>query len=201
MNPASPLWGLVLAGGRSRRFGADKAAVDVDGQSLLARSVALLVPHVAGVRVSIQADQMDDPLRARFEFLVDETGDTGPAAGLLAAQAFRPDAAWLVIACDLPALDARTLAQLCAARDPDRAATVFLSPADGLPEPLCAIWEPDTLAVLRRRVTEQQLRSPRELLLDADVRLIEPEHPGALMNMNRPVQLDSLRKLNQERSG
>lgn len=201
MNPAPPLWGLVLAGGRSRRFGADKAAVQAeDGQNLLARSVALLAPHVAEIRVSIQADQIDDPLRAKFDLLVDETIDGGPAAGLLAAQAFRPDAAWFVIACDFPALDAHTLTQLSAARDPGRAATAFLSPADGLPEPLCAIWEPDTLAALRRRVVERQLRSPRSLLMDADVRLVEPDRPGALMNMNRPGQLDSLRRHNQEHS-
>ncbi len=200
MNPAPPLWGLVLAGGRSRRFGADKAAVDTGGGcSLLSRSVELLKRHVAGLRVSVQADQVNEPLRAQFELLVDESIDGGPAAGLLAAQAFRPDAAWLVVACDLPALDAETLGQLCAARAPDRAATAFRSPTDGLPEPLCAIYEPDTLAAFLKQVRDRGLRSPRKLLLETDVMLLEPDNPAALMNMNLPAQMEKLRRNNEQK--
>ena len=47
-----------------------------------------------------------------------------------------------MLACDLPLLDAATLEHLLRARDPRRAATAYRSSHDGLPEPLCAIYEP-----------------------------------------------------------
>ena len=58
----------------------------------------------------------------------------GPIAGIAAAQArWRPGAAWLVLACDLPNLDAHTLAHLLAHRDPARIATAYRSSRDALP--------------------------------------------------------------------
>ena len=51
---------------------------------------------------------------------------------------------WLVLACDLPFLDAETLRHLLRSRVVARAATAYRSSYDGLPEPLCAIWEPRT---------------------------------------------------------
>ena len=47
MNSPAPLNGLVLAGGRSRRFGQDKAALTVQGKAWLQRAVDLLTPPQA----------------------------------------------------------------------------------------------------------------------------------------------------------
>lgn len=44
--------GAVLAGGRSSRFGSDKATALLDGQSLLDHAVAALRPHVDAVVVA-----------------------------------------------------------------------------------------------------------------------------------------------------
>jgi molybdopterin-guanine dinucleotide biosynthesis protein A len=53
-----------------------------------------------------------------------------------------------VLACDLPFLDAATLDALIAGRDLERDATAFRSSHDGLPEPLCAIYEPRARAAI-----------------------------------------------------
>jgi len=42
-----PVWGLVLTGGKSRRMGADKALLEKQGQTQLARTYALLDRHLA----------------------------------------------------------------------------------------------------------------------------------------------------------
>ena len=47
-----------------------------------------------------------------------------------------------MLACDLPFLADETLRHLIEHRDPSRLATAYRSSHDGLPEPLCAIWEP-----------------------------------------------------------
>jgi len=188
--PASgmaPLLGLVLAGGRSTRMHTDKAALLYGGRSQLERAMALIAPHVTRAYVSVRADQSTDPLRARFPQIRDAHENLGPIAGLLAAQARHPEAAWLMLACDLPLLDELTLAHLVRSRAPERVATAYRSSHDGLPEPLCAIWEPRSAAPLAAYVASGR-QCPRRFLLGADTCLIDEPNPGALDNINTPEE-------------
>jgi molybdenum cofactor guanylyltransferase len=186
----APLLGLVLAGGRSTRMRTDKAALLYGGRSQLERAMELIAPHVERAYVSVRADQDDDPLRARFPQIRDAAKNLGPIAGLLAAQACHPGAAWLVLACDLPMLDEATLTHLLHARAPQRLATAYRSSHDGLPEPLCAIWEPGSAAPLAAYVANGR-QCPRRFLVGADTELIDEPNPGALDNINTPEEYRS----------
>jgi molybdopterin-guanine dinucleotide biosynthesis protein A len=181
--------GLVLAGGRSRRFGRDKAAMQVQGQALLERTVNLLKPLVEEVYVSVRADQTGDRLRRRFRLLVDEKANQGPAGGLLAAHGHRPDAAWIVLACDLPFMDEEAVRYLMRSRNAGKDATAYRSVDDGLPEPLCAIYEPDTLARFGHQAGAASGLSPRSFLANADVEYIMPIRDRVLLNVNSPEDL------------
>ncbi|MBV8853916.1 MAG: NTP transferase domain-containing protein, partial [Sinobacteraceae bacterium] len=75
-------------------------------------------PLVASVYVSVRPDQVTDPGRRAYPCIVDELTEAGPIGGILAAQHAHPQVAWLVLACDLPFLDASTLQHLIAERDP-----------------------------------------------------------------------------------
>jgi molybdenum cofactor guanylyltransferase len=187
----SPLAGLVLTGGQSRRMGTDKATLKIAGESQLARAVRLLGTHCAEVHVSVREDQRRDPDRAAYPQIVDRPGDVGPAAGILAALESMPDRAWLVAAVDLPLLDAATIASLIAQRDADGLATAFKSSHDGLPEPLCAIWEPASLAPLRAFVDGGR-HCPRKFLLTHPVRLLDLIDAEALSNANTPEDFAAL---------
>jgi molybdopterin-guanine dinucleotide biosynthesis protein A len=150
--------------------------------------------------------------------IVDEHDDAGPIAGIAAAQTAHPAAAWLVVACDLPFLGAATLEHLVSHRDPARAATAYRSAHDGLPEPLCAIWEPASRASVRAAIEEIAAASrshespahqghsharhshghhshgnacPRGVLESADVALLDLPDPGALDNVNTREERDS----------
>src|SRR5688572_32165975 len=101
----APIYGLLLAGGRSTRMQRDKAALAYHGATQLEWAMDLLAAHVERAFVSVRPDQVNDPLRARFAQVVDQHENLGPIAGILAAQAQHPDVAWLVLACDLPFLD------------------------------------------------------------------------------------------------
>ncbi|MGC8521631.1 MAG: NTP transferase domain-containing protein [Steroidobacteraceae bacterium] len=184
---AAPLYGLVLAGGRSRRMQRDKAALDYHGMNQIERTLALLEGRVERAFVSVRAEQRADPLRARHALIVDAQEDLGPAGGILAAQSSHPHAAWLVLACDLPFLDGRTLDQLIASRAPQRAATAYRSSRDGLPEPLCAIYEPASHAPLASAAAVGRL-CPRKFLIGADTQLLDQSEPGALENVNTPEE-------------
>ena len=101
----APLYGLVLAGGASRRMGQDKAALALHGRPQLDWACDTLARHCERVFVSIRADQQDDPVRRGRPVIVDVHDGAGPIAGIAAAQAAHPDSAWLVLACDLPFVD------------------------------------------------------------------------------------------------
>jgi molybdenum cofactor guanylyltransferase len=184
----APLYGLVLAGGRSTRMGRDKAALEYHGRAQLERAHDLLEKLAARVFVSVRPDQTRDPLRARFVQIIDRGDVEGPAAGIRAAQEAHPDAAWLVLACDLPWLDVATLQHLIARRDPARMATAFRSTHDGLPEPLCAIYEPAAAAAVKEFLATGR-NCPRKLLINSDTLLLDQPDTKALDNVNTPQEL------------
>jgi molybdenum cofactor guanylyltransferase len=186
----APLYGLVLAGGRSTRMGSDKATLSYAGRAQLERAMALLTPHVRRAYVSVRADQRSEPLRARFAQIADTRHGVGPIAGLLAAQAEHPEVAWLVLACDLPLLDEATLRHLVRERASGRMATAYRSSYDGLPEPLCAIYEPHSREPLHAYVAAGR-DCPRRFLLSVDTELVDEPNPAALDNVNTPEEYRS----------
>ena len=131
--PLSPLYGLVLAGGASRRMGQDKAALALHGRPQLDWAYDTLARHCQRVFVSIRADQQDDPVRQGRPVIVDVHDGTGPIAGIAAAQTAHPDNAWLVLACDLPFVDDAAISHLISRRD-GRLVVAYASSHDGLPE-------------------------------------------------------------------
>ncbi len=187
---SAPLHGLLLSGGQSRRMQRDKAALDYGGASALARSWSLLEPVVERAWLSIRADQAHDPARAAFPCLPDLRPGLGPIGGIHAALHAHPHAAWLVLAVDLPFLDAGTLQQLIARRAPQRLATAFRSSHDGKPEPLCAIFEPAARAPIDAWIAADRL-CPRRFLAEADVELLTLARPEALDNINTAAEYDA----------
>lgn len=188
----TPLYGLVLAGGRSRRMQTDKAALAYGSRPQLALAFDLLSPRVDAAWISVRADQSTDALRAAFPQIVDGGIGAGPIAGIVAAMDREPTAAWLVLACDLPFLDGATLDQLIADRDPARPATAFRSVRDALPEPLCAIYEPASREPILRYVADGG-SCPRRFLLSQDTLLLDPWNAQALDNANTPQDLAAVR--------
>jgi molybdopterin-guanine dinucleotide biosynthesis protein A len=185
-------FGLVLAGGRSTRMRADKAALAYGARPQLAEAFDLVARHVARAFVSVRADQATEPLRAGYPQVVDGDAGRGPIAGILAAQAHYPDRAWLVVACDLPQLDDATLEELLRRRDPARLATCFASAHDGLPEPLCAVYEPASREPLLAHVAAGS-DCPRKFLAGQDVCVLAARRGAALDNVNTPEDAAAVR--------
>jgi molybdopterin-guanine dinucleotide biosynthesis protein A len=187
---APPLNGLLLAGGKSRRMGSDKADLAVHGpESLRDRGMRLLKDLTTDCFLSIAADD-DRPYS--IPTLRDALPDHGPLGGILTALELASDRAWLVLACDLPNLDLETLAQLIASRDPTADATCFRSPVDGVPEALCTIYEPSAVTSLRETVGRQKLCA-RRFLDSLRLNAIPLDNETALQNCNRPEDLEELR--------
>jgi molybdopterin-guanine dinucleotide biosynthesis protein A len=181
------VFGLILAGGSSSRMQRDKAALQYRGKSQLDRAFELAARHVSRVFVSVRPSQVGDPARARHPMIVDSIAGEGPIVGIRSALAAHPQVAWLVLACDLPFLSDAALSQLLRERDPTAVATAYRSAHDGLPEPLCAIWEPAAAAALAAYEAEGG-RCPRKFLIRQAVPLLEPKDRRALDNVNTPEE-------------
>jgi molybdopterin-guanine dinucleotide biosynthesis protein A len=184
------LYGLVLAGGRSRRMGHDKALLMREDQSQLSYVVNLLGQVTDGAYVSTRSDQQDDPERARFATIPDRYDGIGPVAGILSAMEKHPQADWLVVACDLPNIDAETLAFLISGKSTQQPFTAYRSSHDGLPEPLCAIYRAGSGDIVRRFV-DSGIVCPRKMLINSDTCLLDQPNPAALENVNTPEDLES----------
>jgi molybdopterin-guanine dinucleotide biosynthesis protein A len=169
-------------------MGRDKAGIAIGGSTQLERAMGLVTHLVAHSFVSLRGDQRQDPLRARYQQIVDAGDVQGPIAGLRAAQLAHPDVAWLVLAVDLPLLDAATLQNLIARRDPARIATAYRSSHDGLPEPLCAIYEPAAVPAVAAWLAAGK-NCPRKFLLQSDTLLLDQPNPQSLDNVNTPAEL------------
>lgn len=188
MAPGSRTCGLVLAGGRSRRIGQDKARLTRNGTSLLEHAFRLVDEVTGDAYVSVRPDQVDDAERRRFPQVVDRFHDLGPVAGILSAQLAHPDADWLVVACDLPNLDRATLANLLTRAPAEAPFVAYRSRLDGLPEPLCALYRRGSAALVDAAV-KQGVVCPRKILLRNDAVLLDLPQQDALANVNTPEDL------------
>lgn len=195
----TPLHGLVLAGGHSRRMGRDKASLrHPDGRTLARRCCDLL--REAGcerVVLSLRADQEMPEGFGDFpglEIVRDVAGTSlGPIAGMVTGMSVAPLADWLVVACDLPRLDLATLRGLTESQHAGEKFLAYRSEFDGLPEPLCALYTAAGFAILQQAQAED-FRCPRKILIRNHCRLLEPVTPRALENANTPEDWELARQ-------
>ncbi len=178
---------VVLAGGQSHRMGRTKALVEVDGRPMAdhvldaVRSVgADPVVVVGGDRVELAA--LSAPVVA------DLSPGEGPVGGVLTSlRRFAGEATHvLVVACDLPDLDTRTLMPLVEACAGDGFSQVWVAAGDRL-EPMCAIWSVDAAERI------EELFDAGERALHAVIgelpHVAVTVDPSGLANINTPGQL------------
>jgi molybdopterin-guanine dinucleotide biosynthesis protein A len=106
---------VILAGGKSSRMGRDKALLDIDGQTLLARQIQLArETGAAEIFVSGRADMDYSVLDCHV--LLDKFPNVGPLAGIERALDSATQGQLLVLAVDLPQMGTellRWLASTC----------------------------------------------------------------------------------------
>lgn len=197
---APPVYGLVMAGGQSTRMGMDKSALDFHGKPQGIYCSELLGAVLERVCISVRKRPSQADVFQALPQIEDAYGAIGPMSGVLSAMDQEPDAAWFVLACDLPYIDEQAVRELLDGRARDRMATAFMA-SDGFFEPLCAIYEPRTAPLLRERLDAGRY-SLRDVLTDADVRMVCPPEDRMLTNVNTPEDLEEVRAhLAAERAG
>ena len=186
--------GIVVAGGRSTRFGeGEKALADLDGRPMLAHVVATLAAASDGVVVNCRPDQ-----RAAFAdalsgtdvaWALDARPDDGPLAGLARALSAVDTDRAVVLGCDMPLAEADALAGL-RSRLGDSDAVVPRT--EGGPEPLHAAYRVGPTLAAARATLEDGERSLRALLDRLEVEFVaagEGVPARSLTSLDTPGQL------------
>lgn len=203
MNPAQKIFGVVLTGGRSRRFGSPKAFAPLADADLIGHVVARATPQVS--RLLLSAD--NDPRYAALGLPVvtddvqeQDGSGAGPLAGILAALDWiatqAPDARWLAsFAVDTPLVPHDMVARLQAVAERDDAEIACARSAGRL-HPLQALWSLTLRAPLRGALTEGERAAHR---FAATRRLAVVDFPAEpfdpFTNVNTPADLERLARV------
>lgn len=194
MIPTGQLTGAVLAGGRSRRMGRDKAALAHEGRPMWERQAGVL--QTAGcdvIAIVRQPGQAPLGLPDQWYLWHDSVTDTGPLAGLHAALSHTRTLLLAVLAVDMPRIDAWWFGWLGSYCGSNLGAMACRP--DGTQEPLAAIYPRIALAEITRRLTgpDRSLQSLAAALQDQNllhrVPLPEPDL-WRVANWNFPEDRD-----------
>lgn len=192
-----PISAMVLAGGKSRRLGFDKALLALrDGQSLLFSAVKTLGEVAAEVIVVANDASYCESIEARLvpDVYPGKGSLGGIYSGLLSSKYERS----LVVACDMPFLNGKLLAYMVSLpRDYD----VLIPRLGDVLEPLHAIYSKECLPHMRELLARDHLKiidffdRVRVRYVDApEIDAFDPEHLS-FFNVNTPEQLAVARSI------
>jgi molybdopterin-guanine dinucleotide biosynthesis protein A len=178
--------GLVLAGGRSVRFGGEKAVALLEGRPLLewaAERLRTVCERVAiNVRQGTEAEAAAKALR--LPTLYDAAGDAlGPLAGVKAGLIWAQEVGALTLAvspCDAPLLPADLYVRLLEGAEGGAA---MAQTSEGR-QPLCALWPVTALPEVRAALAGGAHPPTWQLLESLGARKVLFEHAEAFANVN-----------------
>ncbi|AZG43985.1 putative molybdenum cofactor guanylyltransferase [Gordonia insulae] len=189
--------GIVLAGGRSRRMGRDKAALDWDGEPMLARVV-----RVVGERcgpVFVVATEESAAYRSLYgsggpeaRWVTGETPGTGPLGGLAVglSTAAEAGAEWaFVCATDMPLITPELIDELLRGVTPSTQAVIATDAQRD--HPMAGVYRTDAAGVIADLTAggERRMLAALDALTTHRVTVSNPEW---LINVNAPEDLHRL---------
>lgn len=150
--------GYVLVGGKSSRFGRDKALLEVGGEVMAGR-VAEVVRAAAGDVVLVGSPEKYGALGLRV--IPDAVTGVGPLGGILAALEDSPHEWNLITACDMPGVRVQFLRFLSGRAEGFAGDLVLPLNRDGMPEPLCAVYHRRAAVTIRKSIEAGALKITR----------------------------------------
>ena len=188
------LTGIVIAGGKSRRMGAEKGLIPFDGKLLIVYPVEMLREFCAQVIISSNTYAYDF---LGVPVIPDHAIGGGPMTGIYSGLLASSTEFNLVLSCDMPMITADLLKHLIASADGCTAAVAWHK---GFAEPLCGIYSRSLIGELENHIKEGKFKLIT-FLEEMGVRFIEIDerlpfyHPNLFLNVNTPHDLEHGEKL------
>jgi molybdopterin-guanine dinucleotide biosynthesis protein A len=193
--------GFVLAGGKSSRMGADKALLELGGQTLLVRALDLAAQVTPEVRLVGNRKRFAD-----FGSPIEDVyPERGPLGGIHAALLSTATELNLMLAVDLPFIGPDFLRYLVLQAGGANA-VVTLPRSGGFVQPLCAVYRKEFA-----EAAEDSLRAGKNkigpLLDKVKTRVIEPDEltragftAEVFRNLNTPAEWEAARREFEKKS-
>jgi len=179
----SPMTGVILAGGKNRRIGTNKAFLVVNGTRIIDRTVGILKSIFA--EVIIVSNNPLAYLDQNVTIVTDILPDKGAMGGLYTGLFFASHSQVFVCACDMPFINGKFIEYMIGrvgAND-----IVAPDAGDGL-QPMHAVYGKKLLPLLKRLLDQDLLKisclykSSRTLIIHSDV--IDAFDPEKKMFLN-----------------
>ena len=156
--PKISICGLVLAGGRARRFGRDKRFADLAGRPLIDHAIARLSPQVDQVVLSCP-DAI--PGHEALVHIADPESGQGPLLGIAEGLAFAADEGfdWLItVPADSPFAPNDLVLRLT---DLDVRAPIRFAASQGQAHPIFGAWSTDMVEQIWARIAAGERKIDR----------------------------------------
>ena len=189
---SSKVSGLVVCGGKSIRMGKDKGLILLGDQTWAQHAFAKLSNLELSVKVSINPMQKETYINYfnADDLIVDDfpLDIGGPLQGLLSAHLKNPHEDLVVLACDMPQMNNRTLKKLIEVYQEFSGFEAYVFNHDNRFEPLCAIYSSSALKSINDLVVNNEIKrhSMTEVLHHLNIKLLkmEQEDIQAFENFN-----------------
>lgn len=191
----------ILAGGRSSRFGQDKARALLGGRPLIGRLADQIRP--VATQITVVAAAADSYPDLGLRTIADLRPGRGPLAGLEAAivdaqQLPGPRSPWLVVlTCDMTMVVPEWIEHLDAQGRTDTLVKNYVDPA-GRRHPFPGLYHVDLLATVCKSLDDQSLSVQRMIESVSHVGVAAPPDWPKVAQINTP---DDLRAAGAEASG
>lgn len=187
--------GVVLAGGKSSRYGKNKALVNVDGMPLISRVLRVIEPLFSTVILITNTPEIYAFLK--LPMVEDRIKGLGPLGGIFTGLQAICDNAGFFVACDMPFLNAGLIRYLASVR---RGFDVVVPTFAGKYEALHAIYSRRCLTEIEQLIhngvyqTVQLFQSVSVRYVGEDeIRFHDPELKS-FSNINRPEELRKMKR-------
>jgi molybdopterin-guanine dinucleotide biosynthesis protein A len=198
----SDVCAVILAGGRSRRMGFNKALLDIGGQPL----IRLLIERIRPVtdKILISSNDYLSYQFLDFPVIPDHFAGHGPLAGFHSAMLQNVCSLYIVLACDLPNLKTSLLTNLISMAEGFDAA--IPRTRDGVAHPLCAVYRRTCLPSVERALKRGANKVIKTFLDDSlAIRWVGPDEgkfrDTDLANINTPDDLQKVKASLRPRPG
>lgn len=193
---------FILIGGRSSRFGSDKALADLGSVTLAENAAQLLgeVPECKDITFVAANETQFAGAEMPQNVIADKNPGRGSWSGFQTALSASKREMTFILACDLPLLSENLLERLVnAASDANAIAAVPLQP-DGRLQPLCGIYRtiPVLKAVEETIGTAEHLPSLISFVRELGSTIVGPSEnasPDEFLNVNTREDLEKAKSL------
>jgi molybdopterin-guanine dinucleotide biosynthesis protein A len=182
--------GIILAGGKSRRYGLNKALVEINGVRLIERVIRVMESIFE--HLIIITNTPHDYAYLKLPMHEDLIKDLGPLGGILTGLEAISDDAGFVVACDMPFLNADLVRYMVDMRDDYYAVVPKIT---WKIEALHALYDKKCLPAIRELIGSQEFQAIKffdrirvRYVGEDEIRASDP-HLRSFINVNSPREL------------